>query len=120
MTNLDPAAYAAEWIAGWNARDLDLLLSHYADDVVFRSPVAARVRPESGGVLVGKPALADYWGAALPMVPDLHFTLEEVFTSAGGLTILYRNERGQQVAESLVFGDDGLVVLGFAAYAPEG
>lgn len=116
----DVAAYAAAWVADWNAHDLDRVLRHYADDVVFRSPVAARVRPESGGLIVGKPALADYWGAALPQVPDLHFTLEQTFATVGGMTILYRNQRGQQVAESLVFGDDGLVVFSMGAYAPEG
>ncbi|MDX6243175.1 MAG: hypothetical protein QOE76_898 [Frankiales bacterium] len=119
MTTDDPAGYAAAWVADWNARDLDRILSHYADDVVFRSPVAARVRPESGGVIQGKAALADYWGAALPRNPDLHFTLEETFASVGGLTILYRNQGGRRVAESLVFGDDGLVVFGMGAYAPE-
>jgi ketosteroid isomerase-like protein len=120
MTTADPAAFATQWVADWNARDLDRILAHYADDVVFRSPIAARVRPDSGGILAGKAALADYWGAALPMIPDLHFTLEETFATVGGLTILYRNQRGQQVAESLLFGDDGLVVFGMGAYAPEG
>lgn len=120
MTTVDVAAYAAQWVADWNARDLDRVLAHYADDVVFRSPVAARVKPESGGILVGKAALADYWGAALPLVPDLHFTLEQAFSSVGAVTILYRNQRGQQVAETLVFNDDGLVESGLGAYAPEG
>jgi ketosteroid isomerase-like protein len=119
MTTLDPAAFAAGWVADWNAHDLDRVLRHYAQDVVFRSPVAARVRPESGGVLHGKEALADYWAAALPLNPDLHFTLEETFASVGGLTILYRNQRGQQVAETLVFDAEGLVVFGLAAYATQ-
>lgn len=114
----DPAAYAAQWVADWNAHDLPRILEHYADDVVFHSPVAARIRPDTAGVLRGKAALADYWGAALPMVPDLHFTLEETFASVGALTILYRNQRDQRVAETLVFGPDGLVVFGLGAYAP--
>jgi ketosteroid isomerase-like protein len=114
----DHAQYAAQWVADWNAHDLDQILTHYADDVVFRSPVAARVVPDSDGVIRGKGALAAYWGAALPLNPDLHFILEETFASVGGLTILYANQRGQRVAETLVFGDDGLVVFGMGAYAP--
>ena len=120
MTTVDAATFAAEWVAGWNSRDLDAILAHYAPDVVFRSPIAATVKPESGGVVIGKHALADYWSAALPMVPDLHFTLEETFESVGGLTMLYRNQRGQQVAETVVFGegaDAGLVIFSVAAYA---
>ncbi len=112
----DPAAYADAWVSEWNAHDLEAILEHYADDVVFRSPVAARVRPDSGGLIVGKAALADYWGAALPMNPDLHFTLEETFDTVGGMTILYANHRGQRVAETLIFNDEDLVVLGVGAY----
>ena len=29
--------FAAGWIAAWNGHDLDQILSHYTDDVVFRS-----------------------------------------------------------------------------------
>jgi ketosteroid isomerase-like protein len=115
----DPAPFATAWVAEWNARDLDQILTHYAQDVVFRSPVAARVVPDSDGVIRGKGALAAYWRAALPLAPNLHFTLEETFTTVGGLTILYANERGQRVAESLVFNDEGLVVFGMGAYGPE-
>jgi ketosteroid isomerase-like protein len=119
METTDAQAYAADWIDAWNAHDLDRVLIHYADDVVFHSPVAARVRPDIGGVVRGKALLADYWGTALPLVPDLHFTLEETFASVDALTILYRNQRGQRVTETLVFNDVGLVVFGLGAYAPE-
>lgn len=120
MTTVDTDAFAAEWVAAWNAHDLERVLSHYADDVVMRTPIAARVKPESGGILVGKAALADYWGAALPLFPDLHFTLDQALASQDALTILYRNQRNQLVAESVVFGEDGLVVSSMAAYAPVG
>jgi ketosteroid isomerase-like protein len=33
-------AFAEDWIAAWNAHDLDRVLSHYADDIVFLSPIA--------------------------------------------------------------------------------
>jgi ketosteroid isomerase-like protein len=116
-TSLDPASYAADWIAAWNTRDLANVLPHYADDIVFRSPIAARVRPDTGGVVVGKAALTDYWTAALAGVPDLHFTLEDTFATVDGVTILYRNQRGGRVAETVVLNGDGLVVSSIAAYA---
>jgi ketosteroid isomerase-like protein len=119
LMDLDPQQYAEQWIAEWNARDLDAVLAHYADDVVFRSPVAARVRPDSGGIITGKAALEDYWRAALALVADLHFELEAVYPSVDALTICYRNQRGQQVAESLVLGEDGLVQFGMGAYGPD-
>jgi ketosteroid isomerase-like protein len=114
---LDTQAYAQQWIADWNSHDLAKVLAHYADDVVFRSPIAARVAPDSGGVIVGKEALAEYWTAALAQVPDLRFTLEAVYDSVDGLTIVYRNQRDQSVAESVVLGPDGHVTFSMAAYS---
>lgn len=106
---MEPQTYAAEWVATWNARDLDTILGHYADDVVLRSPTAAAVVPDSAGVIVGIGALRAYWTEALAQVPDLHFELDDVFASVGGLTILYRNQRGQRITETLRFTDAGLV-----------
>jgi hypothetical protein len=50
--------------------------------------------------------------------PDLAFELIEVLEGHGSLTILYRNHRGQRVAETFEFGPDDKVVRGFACYAP--
>ena len=50
-------AFAREWVAAWNAHDLERILSHYAEDVVLRSPVAARLLPESSGEIRGIDAL---------------------------------------------------------------
>src|SRR4051795_13049832 len=47
----DPHAFADEWIAAWNARDLDRVLSHYAADAVVTTPFAAVRVPDSGGVV---------------------------------------------------------------------
>jgi len=33
-------AFAAEWERNWNAPDLDALLSHFSEDVVFTSSAA--------------------------------------------------------------------------------
>ena len=65
MPTPDPKSYADQWVRAWNAHDIEAVLDHFADDVVFTSPVAARVVPESEGVVRGKAALRDYWTAAL-------------------------------------------------------
>jgi hypothetical protein len=54
MPTPDPKSYADAWVRAWNAHDVEAVLDHFADDVVFTSPVAARVVPESGGVVRGK------------------------------------------------------------------
>ena len=35
-------AFAANWIDAWNRHDIDAILSHYSEDVIFLSPVAAQ------------------------------------------------------------------------------
>jgi ketosteroid isomerase-like protein len=102
--------FAKEWIDAWNAHDLDAILAHYADDVVFHSPRIALVMGEQIDLVAGKPALARYWRKALANARDLHFTFDS-------LTIAYRNHRGQSVAETFVFDASGLVKESIATYA---
>ena len=44
---MSPDAFAREWIDAWNAHDLERILSHYSDEIVFTSPVAAQLVPET-------------------------------------------------------------------------
>ena len=117
MPTTDPHAFAAEWIAAWNSHDLDRILSHYAPDAVVTTPVAAVRVPESGGVVRGHDALRAYWGPALDAMPDLRFELVEAMPTVDGVTILYRNQRSQLVAETVLWGDDGPVHTAVVAYA---
>jgi hypothetical protein len=110
----DANAFAQVWIAAWNARDLDAILSHYEPDIVFLSPYAERVI--GTGRVVGIDTLRAYWRRGLDANPDLHFELDAVLAGFEALTILYRNHRGQQVAETLEFGGSGKVVRSFACY----
>ena len=116
MPTPDPRTYADRWVRAWNAHDIDAVLGHFHDDVVFTSPIAARVVPETGGVVRGKDALRDYWSTALAALPDLHFEVIGVYRGESVLVINYRNERGGLVNEVLVFDDDGLVREGHGTY----
>jgi hypothetical protein len=111
----DPAAYADQWVRAWNAHDIEALLDHFHDDVVFTSPVAARVVPESEGVVRGKAALRNYWTVALAKLPDLQFEVIGVYRGESTLVINYRNHRGELVNEVLTF-DGGLVRVGHGTY----
>lgn len=108
--------FAADWIKVWNAHDLDAILSHYADDIVFRSPRIAVVMGEQIDFVAGKPALARYWGKALSIAKDLHFTFDRLYVGSDSLTIAYRNQRGQNAAETFVFDAAGLVKESIATY----
>ena len=109
--------FAKEWITAWNAHDLDAILRHYSDDIVFHSPRIALVMGEKVGAVAGKPALARYWGKALAGAKDLRFTFERLYIGSDSLTIAYSNHRGQSAAETFVFGEDGLVTESIATYA---
>jgi hypothetical protein len=54
---------------------------------------------------------------ALALSPDLHFDFQQVYIGADVLTIAYRNHRGQDAAETWIFGRDGLVHESAATYA---
>jgi len=57
VTTSESAMFAEEWAAAWNRRDVDAVLAHFHDDIVFTSPVAAQLVPDSGRVVRGKAAL---------------------------------------------------------------
>jgi ketosteroid isomerase-like protein len=113
----DPRALAEAWIADWNSHDLARILSHYADGVVFISPASIRITGDPSGRVVGKDALAAYWGRALEMAPDLTFTLRGVLCGPDAVAIRYHSSRtGAEVVEVLRFGADGLAVEAAAYY----
>ena len=117
---MDPAfaqRFAEEWVAAWNSRDLERILAHYTDDVVFASPKIVELFKDLSGEVRGKDALRAYWATGLQHLPDLHFTIEDVRVSVDTVVINYRNERGRAVAEVLTFRD-GLVCRGLGAYGP--
>ena len=112
---LPPAAFATEWAAAWNDHDLPRILSHYAEDVRFRSTKAQQF---AGQVeIAGKAGLSAYWQAALTAQPDLHFRVTECYRGPGVAVITYLNHDDVKTAETLVFGSDGLVSFGAACRA---
>lgn len=111
----NPDDFAAEWAAAWNRRDVEAVLAHFHDDVVFTSPVAAEIVTGSAGVVRGKAALREYWYAALAAVPDLHFDVVGVYGGVSTLVINYRNHLGGLVNEVLEFDGD-LVRRGHGTY----
>lgn len=111
----EPQQFARHWCAAWNRHDVEGVLSHFHEEVVFASPIAAQIVPESVGTVRGKAALRDYWARALILVPDLHFTIIGVYAGVGTIVIHYRNQRGIEVSEVLIF-DGSLVREGHGTY----
>jgi ketosteroid isomerase-like protein len=113
--NLDAIAFSEQWVRAWNAHDVELVLEHFHKDVVFTSPVAARLLPDTAGVVHGKPALRDYWTQALQQIPNLRFVVEDVYQGVDTIAIVYRNQEDARVCEVLRFSG-GVVIEGHGTY----
>lgn len=108
--------FAQEWVEAWNAHDLEGVLSHFADDADFSSPVAAQLLPGTSGMLRGKEAIRAYWAVGLARIPDLRFEIVDVYTGVDIVVINYRNHTGGLVNEVLHLDSDGLVRSGAGTY----
>jgi ketosteroid isomerase-like protein len=72
MDHAQAQAFAQRWVENWNAHDIDAVLEHFRDDVVFTSPVAVRIFG-GDGMIRGKDALRRYWSEGVRLIPDLRF-----------------------------------------------
>ncbi len=107
--------FARDWIDAWNRRDLERVLSHYADDFEMSSPYIATLAGEPSGRLRGKEAVAAYWAEALRRLPALAFEHVKTLAGADSVAIYYRGVRGMAV-EVFFFDTAGRVVRACAHY----
>ncbi len=115
MTAEEAQRFADAWLAAWNAHDVESVLALFSDEVVFTSPVAARLIEGSGGAIRGKAALRDYWRRGIEHYPDLHFELVGVYAGVETIVLNYRNQAGALVNEVLRF-DGARVSEGHGTY----
>src|SRR5262249_31791035 len=116
LTQEQANEFVHEWIAAWNAKDLERILSHWADDCVFTSPLVTRLLGDASGTVRGKEALRAYWSRGLAASPNLRFELQTIFLGHDSVVIGYENHRGQTCAECIRLGADGRAVAGIAHY----
>ena len=117
MDHAEAQAFAQQWARDWNAHDVEALLGHFTDDVVFTSPVAVRILG-GDGVIRGKQALRKYWSEGVRLIPDLRFEVLALYVGVSTLVINYRNQAGGLVSEVLTF-EGSLVREGHGTYLAE-
>ena len=113
----DPAHLAAlgrDWIAAWNSRDLERVLSLYAEDAEMTSEHIPALGFDASGTLRGKDRLRAYWSTALRRLPDLHFELIDLFVSPDSVIVFYRNQRDMKICEYLRLNAGGRIRQGSA------
>ncbi|AWL96600.1 MULTISPECIES: nuclear transport factor 2 family protein [Bradyrhizobium] len=108
------AEFGRTWVEAWNARDLERVLALYDEAAVMTSDRIPALGFDASGTLRGKDALRAYWGKALGLLPELHFSLIELFVSPDSVVVFYANERGKKICEYLRVNDAGLIVQGSA------
>ncbi|MET3307811.1 nuclear transport factor 2 family protein [Bradyrhizobium diazoefficiens] len=113
------AALGRTWVEAWNARDLERVLTLYDEAAVMTSDRIPALGFDASGTVRGKDALRAYWGKALALLPDLHFSLIDVFVSPDSVVVFYANERGKKMCEYLRVNDAGLIVQGSANHLPQ-
>jgi ketosteroid isomerase-like protein len=113
----DPAFCAAlgkQWIDAWNSHDLERILALYSDDSEMTSDKIPLLGLDPTGTLRGKDRLRQYWSKGLQLIPNLHFTLIDVYVSPDSLVVFYKNERGAKICEYLRLNADGKIRQGSA------
>lgn len=109
--------FALEWIAAWNSHNLDSIMSHYDDDVVLTSPVAAKILNRPSGTVEGKHALRDYFRRGLEVYPNLNFELLDVMHGVSSIVLCYRNQKGTKTAEFMELSESGKIIRVVANYS---
>ena len=108
---------AEDWIAAWNSHDLDAIMSHYIEDVVLISPVAARLLGDANGTVKGKSALRAYFQKGLEFYPQLRFDLMDVMWGLSSLVLYYTNQKGTKSGEFMEVNAAGKITRVVANYA---
>ncbi len=114
----DLAALGRTWVEAWNARDLERVLALYDEDTTMTSDRIPALGFDASGTLRGKDALRAYWGKALGLLPNLQFSLIELFVSPDSVIVFYQNERGKKICEYLRVNAAGKIVQGSANHLP--
>ena len=117
MTREEAWDLANHWVAAWNAHDLDLIMSHYEDEIELTSPVAAQLLGTSDGRVVGKSALREYFQRGLEAYPDLHFHLEDVLWGVNSVVLYYTNQKRTRTGEFMELSASGKVARVVANYS---
>jgi hypothetical protein len=78
----DLLSLARRWLSCFELKDVETLVSLYAENARHTSPKLQALRPESGGFIIGRSALREWWADAFKRLPDLRY-VEKTLTADG-------------------------------------
>lgn len=117
MTRDEARTLANDWIAAWNAHDLELILSHYEDAVELTSPAAAQLLGTPDGKIIGKANLRAYFERGLEAYPELRFDLKDVLAGVNTVVLYFINQKGTQTGEFMELSASGKIARVLAHYS---
>jgi ketosteroid isomerase-like protein len=109
LTDAQARELADDWVAAWNAHDLDAIMALYAPDVVFQTPTIIATMGIADGTVRGAERLREHFGRGLARLPDLRFELDRVYTGVRAVAIAYRWADGTPVCELHEYGAGQLI-----------
>jgi len=116
MVTFDFASHAHEWLAAWNAHDLERILAHYSEDVDLTSPFVSKLMGQGEHSVRGKTALRDYFARGLRAYPTLRFDFIGLYPGVRSCVLEYRRENGMHTAELMEFDEHSKVRRVLAHY----
>ncbi len=116
ITEDQARSFAAKWVEAWNSHNLAEIVSHYAEEVVLVSPVAAMILNDPSGTVKGKDALRAYFQKGLEAYPDLRFDLLDTMWGLSSVVLYYVNQKGTKTGEFMELDSRGKVVRVVANY----
>jgi hypothetical protein len=108
--------FADKWISAWNNGDIEKIMDHYADDVIFSSPFILKNQINNKGTIQGKAGLRIYFERALSKNPDLHFDLKHIMVGIKSITFIYIRKQTMLASETMILNDEGLITEGLSHY----
>lgn len=109
-------SFADEWIRAWNNKDIEAIIHHYTDSVVFSSPFILKSQLDGTGTIHGKNELRKYFNRALEKNPDLHFDLKYTLVGIKSITLIYIRKQTMLASEVMILNDQGKVIEGLSHY----
>jgi SnoaL-like domain len=108
---------AMQWIEDWNQRNIDKVMTHYADEVEFYSPTVIKRWNKAEGKLIGKALVEQHFRKGIEEMPGIHFEFHAILYGIDSVILLYKRETGLLAADLVVFDEGGKVKEVRAYYA---
>jgi ketosteroid isomerase-like protein len=108
--------FAVSWVEAWNSGDLARIIAHYAEDVVFSSPLVRTIAGGNSNTIRGREALRAYFSAASRKFPLLRFRLRAVYVGDEAVVLLYDSVNGSVASEKLKRNEKGQIIRAWVYY----